>query len=125
MRVLVIEGDAFNLQVVRGMMEIIRPDVDVDTAMNADEVRVALAASDHDLVLSDVEVPGLGDGELIDLIKSELAPGVPVVCVTAYAIEGDRERFLMHGFDEYVSKPIDLERLRETLALLLPSGVAS
>ncbi|WP_229423561.1 hybrid sensor histidine kinase/response regulator [Massilia frigida] len=72
-----------------------------------------------DLVLMDVQMPGLdGMAATRSIRQWEAAHGghVPVVAMTARAMQGDRERCLEAGMDDYLSKPVDSMRLREVLA---------
>lgn len=74
-----------------------------------------------DLVLMDIALPGLNGMELLNIIRRNPAlEPVPVVALTAHAMTGDRERFLAHGFDCYISKPIvDPKILYDELEQLL------
>lgn len=75
------------------------------------------------LVLLDVSLPGLDGLDVLARIREDAALGsVPVVAVTAHAMAGDRQRYLAAGFDAYVAKPIEDERvLLDTVERLLPS----
>lgn len=79
----------------------------------------ALSRAPFDLVLMDVQMPGLGGVEAARLIRKGAVPSVPrdlpIVALTAHALEGDRERFLAAGMDDYVSKPLDLSQLTQIL----------
>ena len=63
----------------------------------------------YDLVLIDIELPGM-DGISIQKIlrNNPKYKNVPIIALTAYAMKGDKERFLAAGFDDYISKPIDM-----------------
>ncbi len=81
--------------------------------VSAKDVKQALAytkQSEPSLVLLDMMMPEMDGYEAIPEIKS-LCPGLPVIAVTAQAMIGDRERCLEAGADDYVSKPIDVDRL--------------
>jgi PAS domain S-box-containing protein len=67
-----------------------------------------------DLVLMDIKMPVMGGFEATTLIK-ELRPGIPVVALTAHALQGDREKAISAGFDEYISKPFPLEKLKNII----------
>lgn len=74
-----------------------------------------------DLVLMDVQMPEMGGVEATQLIRQREAQHgghLPIVAMTAHAMAGDRERFLAAGMDEYISKPISQERLREVVRSL-------
>ncbi len=76
-----------------------------------------------DLVLMDVQMPVLGGLEATAAIRDrERAPGgvrVPVIAMTASAMQGDRERCLAAGMDDYISKPIDMQQLYATIAAVM------
>lgn len=65
-----------------------------------------------DLALLDISLPGMDGLEVLAQIReSPLLRTLPVVALTAHAMEGDRERLLKQGFDDYISKPILSENL--------------
>lgn len=84
-----------------------------------DGLRLATATS-PDLILCDVNLPGMsGLGFIRSLKKSQQLKGVPIVAVTAMAMTGDEEGLISLGFDGYISKPIDPERLQAQLECYL------
>jgi len=68
-----------------------------------------------DLVLMDIKMPGLNGYEITQLMK-EIRSGTPIIAQTAYALQGDREKALSAGCDEYIKKPIKKEVLYELMA---------
>jgi two-component system cell cycle response regulator DivK len=73
--------------------------------------RAVQLAIEHapDLVLMDIQLPGIDGLEALDRLRTDdRFASVPVVALTAQAMEGDRERFLAAGFDGYLSKPVDI-----------------
>lgn len=81
------------------------------------EGAVALAIEHRpDLVLMDIQLPDIDGVEALDRLRADdrFAP-VPVLALTAQAMEGDRERFLAAGFDGYLSKPVDIANLVATV----------
>jgi two-component system, sensor histidine kinase and response regulator len=105
-RVLVVEDGDINQVVAEGVVRACGFDVDL-----ADDGRAALeamAARDYDLVFMDVQMPVMDGFEATREIRVREADGrrTPVIAMTASAIDGDRERCLEAGMDDYVSKPI-------------------
>jgi CheY-like chemotaxis protein len=73
-----------------------------------------------DLILMDINMPHMGGVAALRKIKL-IAPlaDTPVVALTAYAMEDDRERFIKEGFSEYIAKPISIGVLMETIEKIL------
>lgn len=66
-----------------------------------------LPSSGADLVLLDISLPGMDGVEVLQRMRAEPSLAhLPAIALTAHAMAGDRERFLAHGFDDYISKPI-------------------
>lgn len=86
-------------------------------ASNGSEAAEAVASSRFDLVLLDLEMPKIDGHRALRLIKDR-QPSLPVVAVTAYATVGDLERCLQEGFDDYISKPYEIDKLRALVARL-------
>jgi CheY-like chemotaxis protein len=104
--VLVVEDHPLNLRLVRDILE--RRGHEVDAAASVGEARDRLAGRRPDIVLCDLDIPG-GGGELLlrEIRGDPRLSALPVLAVTAFAMQGDRERVLAAGFDGYFSKPID------------------
>lgn len=75
------------------------------------------AHEDIDLVLMDIKMLGMNGYEVTKRIK-KIRPGIPVIAQTAYALEGDREKSIAAGCDEYIKKPIKKEELYALMASL-------
>lgn len=80
--------------------------------------RAVELATEHspDLVLMDIQLPDIGGIEALVRLRADTrTASVPVVALTAQAMEGDRERFLAAGFDDYLSKPVNVTDLIATV----------
>jgi two-component system cell cycle response regulator DivK len=75
-------------------------------------------AAEHapDLVLMDIELPDIDGVETLSRLRAdERTASIPVLALTAQAMHGDRERFLAAGFDDYISKPVNVIELLGTV----------
>ncbi len=69
-----------------------------------------------DLVLMGIQLPDIGGTEALGRLRADTrTASVPVVALTAQAMDGDRERFLAAGFDDYLSKPVNVTDLIATV----------
>ena len=76
-----------------------------------------------DLVLMDIQLPDIEGVEALDRVRAdERFSSVPVLALTAQAMEGDRERFLAAGFDGYLSKPVNIAEFVETVKRYCEGG---
>ncbi len=121
--ILLAEDNAVNQEVVRAMLESIGCQVTITA--DGEAVLEALARNTYDLVLMDCQMPKKDGFEATaELRRREQAtPGgarIPVVALTANAMEGDRERCLEAGMDDYLSKPLRQDALVAVLARWLP-----
>ena len=119
MKFLLVEDVAFNLIVLEEMIKISYPNADITTANNGQEAYEILKQKSFHLILSDINMPIMDGYGLIKKIKHELELQIPIIAVTAFAVQGDKEKLLMAGFDYYVSKPIDMIELNKVLAASL------
>ncbi len=126
LRVLVAEDNPVNQKVVRAMLE--REGHRIELVSTGAEAVEAAAKRTCDLVLMDVQMPGMDGLEATRLIREhERTTGacVPIVAMTAHTMKGDRERCLEAGMDDYLSKPVHRERLFEVIAAISSGAAAS
>jgi CheY-like chemotaxis protein len=115
--VLLVEDNRVNLQVGLGMLS--RIGCSVETAADGLQALERFAPGRFDLVLMDCQMPGLDGFETTAAIRAREAEGgrrTPVIALTANAIDGDRERCLAAGMDDYLPKPFRLADLRRLVA---------
>lgn len=113
--VLIIDDDQRNIFALRAVLQ--SRNIIVHTAMDAKEgLRKLANEKEVELVLLDMMMPGMDGYEVLSLIRTdERWRDLPVIAVTAQAMAGDREKCLAAGATEYLSKPIDVDRLLELL----------
>lgn len=104
--VLVVDDTPSNVDLVRFLLE--SEGYVVRTASNADEAMAVLDEALPDLILMDIQLPGVDGLELTRRLKaSQRTRAVPIVALSANAMDGDAEAALLSGCDGYLSKPID------------------
>jgi two-component system cell cycle response regulator len=105
-RILVIEDNPANLELMRYVLGAFGHTV--IAAIDGEE-GIAAARREHpDLVVCDLQLPGIDGFEVVRRLNADPAfARVPLIAVTAYAMVGDRERVLAAGFDDYIAKPIE------------------
>ncbi|MGH9487484.1 MAG: response regulator [Terriglobales bacterium] len=83
----------------------------------------AYEAHPPDLAILDIQMPKLDGFQVLQRLRRlPGAPRRPLVAVSAHALQGDRERALALGFDEYMTKPLEIALLRQRIAELLDTG---
>lgn len=117
-RVLIVEDDFFNSYAVRIMLE--KNGFQVKTAANGQEALSILEKSIFDVVLMDIQMPEMNGVDATEAIRKgeagEKCSAIPIVAMTAYALDGDRETFLNAGMDSYVAKPVHKDALLKAIA---------
>lgn len=105
--ILVVEDNEKNMKLFRDVLEAKGYRV-LEARSGAEAVELAYE-HDPDLVLMDIQLPDIGGVEALGRLRAdEDTSSIPVVALTAQAMDGDRERFLAAGFDGYMSKPVDI-----------------
>ena len=117
-RVLVVEDNPVNLELVGALLE--SEGYSVIPAETAD-VGLRLAATEPpDLVVMDIQLPGMSGYEATRRLKADPATAaIPVVALTAHAMQGEEARAREAGCDAFLTKPIDTKMFRETLRRFL------
>jgi two-component system cell cycle response regulator DivK len=113
-QILVVEDNEKSMKLFRDVLLVMgyRP-LEATTGRQAVEL-----ATEHapDLVLMDIQLPDIDGGEALRRLRAdERTAPIPVLAVTAQAMQGDRDRFLAAGFDGYVSKPVKVGELLATV----------
>ena len=121
-RVLLVEDNATNQVVAVGILK--KLGLKVNVASNGAEAIAALESGAYGLVLMDVQMPVMDGLEATRRIRSstsaKIDPRIPIVAMTAHALQSDRAKCIEAGMDDYVSKPVYAKALTEVLLRWLP-----
>ena len=116
-RILVIEDNSETQLILKIYL---RDLYDVNLVQNADDGLKEIRNGNYDLLVLDINLPGKLDGNDVikEVRKDDKIKNLPILVITAYALQGDREKYLSLGANEYLSKPVekkDVLRLVEDL----------
>jgi CheY-like chemotaxis protein len=119
LRVLLAEDHITSVEMLRSILDL--GGCELTVVGRGDSAVECVQAGEFDLVLMDVQMPGMDGLAAMRAIRNlpTAAARTPIVALTAMALWGDRERCLEAGANDYVSKPIDLDRLFEVMQLQL------
>jgi two-component system, sensor histidine kinase len=122
-RILVVDDDPVNRMVIAKLAEALSHQVDI--ANDGETALQQLEDEEYDLVFMDVKMPGIDGLEATRRMRAHESEAdrkrAVVIAVTAHALEGDRERCLEAGMDDYVAKPVSFEKLSDVVAKHLQS----
>jgi PAS domain S-box-containing protein len=126
LRVLVVEDNAVNRRLAAKLLE--KRGHEVHVACDGGAALEAVERQDFDLILMDIQLPGIDGFQATAAIRQrEIATGahVPILALTAHAMKGDRERCLEAGMDGYVSKPVKPAELFAAIDTVIACGINS
>jgi CheY-like chemotaxis protein len=119
-RVLVIDDSELNIEIATYLLT--RAGMQVASALDGSNVLALVAAFAPNIVLMDIQLPGLDGLAVTRQLRADPATGaLVIVAFTAYAMKGDREKFLAGGCDGYIGKPIDVATFADEVRALLPA----
>lgn len=115
-KVFVVDDNEMNLEVIASILEML--EIQVERAGGGQEAKERLDRETCDLILTDDMMPEVSGTELMEYLhahKGSASHATPIVVLTANAISGAREEYIKKGFDDYMTKPIDVEVLQKIL----------
>ena len=123
--ILIVEDNERNLKLLRDVLR--AHGYRILEACSAEDALVLARAERPQLVLMDIQLPGMdGLAALRELRATPETTGTPVIAVTAFAMKDDRERLLSAGFDGYLEKPVNVRQLPSYLrSYFSPSAVGT
>lgn len=120
-KILLVDDNVMNLKVATGLLKKYKMDITpVDSGMQAIE---KIKSKDYHLVLMDHMMPGMDGVETVHKIREmedEYYKNIPIIALTANAVSGAKELFFKEGFQDFVSKPIEMSHMEQVLKRWLP-----
>jgi two-component system, cell cycle response regulator DivK len=122
--ILVVEDNATNMKLTTFLLESASHEV---LAATTAEAGLTLARERHpDLILMDIQLPGMDGLEATALLKDDPSTrGIPVIALTALAMKGDEERIRAAGCDGYIAKPLDYKDFLTAVSTRLAATAAA
>ncbi len=120
-RILVVDDTRMNLTVLVSLLK--STQLNIETALSGREAIALAHDSAYDVILMDQRMPEMDGSEALSRIRADQNgrnTDTPVICLTADAVIGARERYLAEGFSDYLTKPIDSRALEKMLMKYLP-----
>ncbi len=112
-KILVVDDNPLNLKLIKTILEV--NGFDVIAKNDPEEVIEEVDNLEVDLILLDIQMPKIDGITLFNILREKLKKKIPIIALTAYAMRGDREKFLEIGFDDYIDKPIEVKKFLEKL----------
>jgi signal transduction histidine kinase/DNA-binding NarL/FixJ family response regulator/HPt (histidine-containing phosphotransfer) domain-containing protein len=119
-KILVVDDNEFNIKVAEGILSLFK--ITVDTSYSGKEAIEMIQNKEYDIVFMDHMMPGMDGIEATSEIRKlgGKCKRLPIIALTANAVEGAREMYLSCGFNGFISKPIDIHEMQQILKEWLP-----
>lgn len=123
-RILIVDDNSMNLAVAQGLLKATR--LQIDVASSGEECLELIKRKTYHLICMDHMMPvmdGVQTLHAIRALEGNPSRDIPVIALTANAVAGARESYLQEGFQDYLTKPIDADKLEDILIEYLPDNV--
>ncbi len=118
-KILIAEDNPMNQRLIKHLMK--NWNFNFDLVFNGSQALEALKKQTYDLVLMDIQMPEMDGYTSTAHIRNELKSKIPIIAMTAHAMEGERDKCIKAGMNDYVSKPINEEMLFQMIQKYLIS----
>jgi CheY-like chemotaxis protein len=122
MKILLVEDDVLNIKLIEHLFS--DYGMNADIALNGKHAIELLEKNDYELILMDIELPDMNGYETTTYIREKLLLNTPIIALTAHALAGERKKCLDLGMNDYLSKPINANKLFESIYQTLQSSIS-
>lgn len=123
-KILIVEDNPLNLELISDILE--SNGYVIITATTGADALKQVDLDTPDLILMDIQLPGLDGLTVTGMIKEKPGLGdIPIIALTAHAMRGDEEKARQAGCDGYISKPIDTRAITQTIQSFLDKSAAN
>ncbi len=125
-KILIVDDNSMNLVVMKSLLK--RTEMSVDTAKSGKECLEITKHTKYHIILMDHMMPELDGVETLHILREDMSnpnQNTVVIALTANAIAGCREEYLAYGFNDYIAKPIEAQKLDEMLIQHLPEKIVN
>jgi CheY-like chemotaxis protein len=112
-KILLVEDNAVNLKLVKTFLDKLACETDIAT--DGQEAIEKVKEGKYNIVLMDIQMPVMNGLEATEIIRRDIDKDVPIVALTAAAMEGDREKSISSGMNDYLTKPVSFDSLKDML----------
>jgi len=117
-KLLIADDDLFNMYLAKAMISSILPNIEIEEASNGQQAYEMAMKNRYDMIFMDVQMPEMDGNDATRLIREyekTLNIHTPIIALTAGALKEESEKCLQAGMDEFLTKPIDTKKLKETI----------
>ncbi len=120
LKILVAEDYDINRMLMESLFEKY-PNLHYEFAHDGEEAVQKATSTHYDMILMDINMPKMNGLDATKMIRQKVQQHMPIIALTANALEGDKERFLAAGMDDYIAKPIEVKELQRVLTKYAPT----
>ena len=114
-QIFIVEDDEKNLELFKAVLGTI-PNLSISTSITGKEGLQYLKTNNLDVIILDIQLPDMSGIDICkELRKLDKYEKTPILAVTSFAMKGDKERILDAGFNDYISKPLQIKEFRESV----------
>jgi two-component system cell cycle response regulator DivK len=122
-QILIVEDNEKNLKLVRDVLQV--KGYSTIEAVTAEDGIVLAGRHKPDLILMDIQLPGMNGIDALKVLRADPATAaIPVIAVTASVMQQDRNLITQAGFDGYIGKPLNLKEFLDAVRAMLERGKA-